>query len=42
MIHCWYHYDLPESRVLLDQLAATLTQPMSEWEKTAELDGKFW
>ena len=42
MIHGWYHYDLPESNQLLDQLAATLTKPMSEWEKTAELDGKFW
>ncbi len=42
MIHGWDHYDLPESNQLLDQLAATLTQPMSEWEKTAELDGKFW
>lgn len=42
MIHCWYNYDLPESKLLFDQLAATITQPMSEWEKTAELDGKFW
>ncbi len=42
MIHKWYHYDLPESKLLFDQLSAILTQPMSEWEKTAELDGKFW
>ena len=42
MIHSWYHYDLPESKILFDQLAALLTQPMSEWERTAELDGKFW
>ena len=42
MVHNWYHYALPESELLFDQLAATLTQPMSEWEKTAELNGKFW
>ena len=38
MIHNWYHYDLPESKLLFDQLAALLTKPMSEWKKTAELD----
>ena len=35
------YYELPESKLLFDQLSAILTQPMSEWEKTAELDGKF-
>ncbi len=42
MFNEWYHYPIPERDHFLTHVKAQWNLPMSEWERSNELDSSFW